>query len=108
MDYPLDCYKDDPKSIGAAVQFACDLCGIFRGFRAQRSELLATAQGHHRRVNGGKTNPEHETLGRELRHRNPKRISPDITRQRMHFADRALVQGWRIVCEKGRVWAVRV
>jgi hypothetical protein len=95
----LDCYKDDPKSIGAAVEWACIDLGIFRGEKVQRSSLLAEAQRRHRNANDGMTSPQHETLGRELRHRNG-------TRQ--HFYDRALARGWRIVCEDGRVWAVRV
>jgi len=140
----LDCYPDDPKSIGAAVQRACVKRGLFDGHKVQRSDLLWVAQQEHKRANGGTTNPEHETLGRELRHRNEtmgKVICPtcdgegefdscgpsddtDVemrhcdrcngtgkvskARQRMHFYDRALAQGWRIVCEKGRVWAERV
>jgi len=99
MDYPLDCYKDDPKSIGAAVQRACVKRGLFSGQTLQRSELLWVAQHEHRTANDGKRCAEQETLGRELRHRNG---------MRQHFYDRALAQGWRIFCDKGRVWAERV
>ena len=96
--YPFDAYKDDPKSIGAAVEGACANLGLFEGKTLQRSGLLAEAQNWHRIANDGKTCPEHETLGRELRHRNgPCR----------HFYDRALQRGWRIVCDNGRVWAER-
>jgi len=114
MDYPLDCYKDDPKSIGAAVETACNSLGLFRDSAGlfdrpavQRSDLLTLAQQQHARANDGKTCPEHETLGRELRHRNERMVN-GTNRQRMHFADRALAQGWRIFCDKGRVWAERV
>jgi hypothetical protein len=103
----LDCYKDDEKSIGAAVEWACVDRGIFGGETVQRSDLLALASLRHRVKNDNQTNPEHETLGRELRHRKERMVNGE-NRQRMHFADRALAQGWRIVCEKGRVWAVRV
>jgi hypothetical protein len=103
----LDCYKDDPKSIGAAVQRACITHGLFDGKKAQRSSVLTDAQYYHREANGGVTWPEHETLGRELRHRKERMVNGE-NRQRMHFADRALAQGWRIVCEKGRVWANRI
>ena len=95
----LDCYKDDSASIGAAVERACIFRGIFSGKIVQRSELLWTAQQEHRAANDGRTNPEYETLGRELRHRNGPR---------QHFYDRALQCGWRIVCEDGRVWAERI
>ena len=103
---PLDCYRDDPKSIGAAVQRACITHGLFEGKTAQRSSVLTDAQFYHREANGGTTWPEQETLGRELRHRK-ERIVNGENRQRMHFADRALTQGWQIQCEDGRVWAVR-
>jgi hypothetical protein len=103
----LDCYKDDGKSIGAAVEWACEDRGIFRGETVQRSKLLAYAQAEHTRRNDGQTWPQHETLGRELRHRKERMVNGE-NRQRMHFADRALLAGWRIVCEDGRVWAVRV
>jgi len=95
----LDCYKDDSKCIGAAVQRACVKRGLFTGHKVQRSDLLWTAQQEHRAANDGKTNPEQETLGRELRHRNGTR---------RHFYDRELAQGWRIVCDNGRVWAERL
>ena len=104
---PVDCYKDDPASIGAAVEWACVNEGIFRGRTLQRSAILTSAQLHHRAVNDGKTWPEQETLGRELRHRK-ERIVNGENRQRMHFADRALLAGWRILCEAGRVWAERI
>ena len=108
VPYPMDAYRDDTKSIGAAVEWACGYMGIFRGEKVQRSELLSFAQHRHKGLNNGDTCPQHETLGRELRHRNPKRISPDIVRQRMHFADRLWAKGWRLYCVDGRVWAVRV
>ena len=99
VPYPCDAYLDDPKSIGAAVEWACGYMGIFRGEKVQRSELLSFAQHRHKGLNNGDTCPEHETLGRELRHRNGPR---------QHFYDRALQRGWRIVCEDGRVWAERI
>ena len=94
-----DCYKDDPKSVGAAVQRACVKRGLFDGYKVQRSDLLWAAQQEHRAANAGRKCAEQETLGRELRHRKGKR---------QHFADRALLAGWRILCEDGRVWAARI
>lgn len=99
VPYPMDAYGDDPKSIGAAVEWACGRWGIFRGEKVQRSWLLTAAQRQHTKMNDGKTNPQHETLGRELRHRNGPR---------QHFYDRALQRGWRIMCDDGRVWAERI
>ena len=99
VPYPMDAYRDDTKSIGAAVEWACNNAGIFRGLATRRSALLASAQSWHRSMNDGRTYPEHETLGRELRHRNGPR---------QHFYDRALQRGWRIMCDDGRVWAERI
>lgn len=92
-------YADDPRSIGASVEWACICCGLFYGDTAQRSDLLERAVDVHRANNDHHTKPEHETLGRELRHR-------EGTRQ--HYYDRLLTVGWRIVCQDGRVWAERV
>ena len=103
----MDCYKDDGKSIGAAVQHACLYHGLFQGLTAQRSDLLTTAQRHHRDANDGMTSPQHETLGRELRHRKERMVNGE-NRQRMHFADRALLAGWRIIADNGTVRAERI
>ena len=104
---PMDCYKDDPKSIGAAVEKACIILGLFRGATLQRSDLLAYAQRQHRDANDGMTSPQQETLGRELRHRKERMVNGE-NRQRMHFADRALLAGWRIIADNGTVRAERI
>ena len=103
-----DCYKDDAASVGAAVERACVKRGLFDGYKVQRSDLLWIARQEHRIANGGRKCAQQETLGRELRHRNERTLPDGTKRQRLHFADRALLAGWRILCEDGRVWTERV
>ena len=108
---PLDCYRDDENSNGAGMQQAAIEMGLFDGKVVQResrngiegicNRAQSVVMARCRRC------PQLDTLGRELRHRK-ERIVNGENRQRMHFADRALVQGWRILCDNGRVWAERV
>jgi hypothetical protein len=95
--YVADAYRDDPLSIGAALEWACVTLGLFRGVTMQRSTILAATQRRHATLNDGRTAPQQETIGRELRHREGPR---------QHYYDRALSKGWRIVCDDGRVWAI--
>jgi hypothetical protein len=104
-------YAKYPKSIGAAlvkaiatIEIRVDgrVCrGMFDnlGVKYQRSDLLTLTQSCHRKANDGKTNPEHETVGRELRRRG--------TGKRQQVADRLWVLGWDVKADDGRVWLER-